>query len=52
MEEKWIIVAWTCDRDIVVCMDEDGNSQTFDSEDAAITFASELTSEWVAICIN
>lgn len=53
MEEKWIIIAWTCDDDIAVLIDEDGNSRTFDSEGEAIDYASnELTAEWTVVGIN
>lgn len=53
MNEKWIIIAWSCDRDIAVLIDDEGVSQTFDTEDDAVTFAeSQLSAEWVTICIN
>ena len=52
MGEKWIIIAWTSEKDIAVLIDEDGNSRTFDSETDAITYAANnLPVDWTAVSI-
>ena len=52
MGEKWIIIAWTGEKDIAVLIDEDGNSRTFDSETDAILYATNnLMSDWTVVSI-